>query len=230
MALPDDFTTSLADAARRMNAPSSVEDTLNALVNAARASVPGFDHVGVSTIDRKGHIETRAATDDKVLALDTLQYALREGPCYETLRESQGIVVAPHLRHDQRWPHYVPRAVEEQGLRSQVAVRLFLDKEGVLGGLNLYSTSDEEIDPEVESMAEVFAAHAAVALGRARQVGDLQEALVSSRTIGTAIGIVMERYQLDRDRAFAFLARASSQGNIKLRDVAQEVVDKTEAR
>jgi len=100
----------------------------------------------------------------------------------------------------------------------------------VLGGLNLYSTSDEEIDPGVESMAEVFAAHAAVALGRARQVGDLQEALVSSRTIGTAIGIVMERYQLDRDRAFAFLARASSQGNIKLRDVAQEVVDKTEAR
>lgn len=230
MAMPDDLSASLADAARAMNAPSSVEETLSTLVTAARSSVPGFDHVGVSTIDRRGHIETRAATDDVVQSLDTLQYALQEGPCYETLRESEGVVIAPHLRHDQRWPRYVRRAVDEHGLRSQLAVRLFLDKEGTLGGLNLYSTSQDEIAPDAESIAEVFAAHAAVALGHARQVGDLQQALASSRTIGMAIGIVMERYQLDRDRAFAFLSRASSHGNVKLRDVAQEIVDKAEAR
>ena len=230
MAMSDDVTSSLANAARAMNAPSSIQETLNALVHAARTSVPGFDHVGVSTIDRRGNIETRAATGEVVNSLDILQYSLREGPCYETLRESEGVVIAPHLRHDQRWPRYVRQAVGEHGLRAQLAVRLFLDNEGTLGGLNLYSTEQEEIAPDAESIAEVFAAHAAVALGHARQVSDLQQALVSGRTIGMAIGIVMERYQLDRDRAFAFLARASSHGNVKLRDVAQEVVDKAEAR
>jgi len=34
----------------------------------------------------------------------------------------------------------------------------------------------------------------------------------------------MERYSIDEDRAFQFLVRASSHGNIKLRDVAAELV------
>ena len=86
-----------------------------------------------------------------------------------------------------------------------MAVKLFLDDEGTLGCLNLYSTNSRDIDPEDEHVAEVFAAHAAVALGHAREVDQLHQALQSSRTIGTAIGIVMERYHLDRDRAFGFL-------------------------
>ena len=34
----------------------------------------------------------------------------------------------------------------------------------------------------------------------------------------------MERYDLDEDRAFSFLVRASSTSNIKVRDIAQELV------
>ena len=43
--------------------------------------------------------------------------------------------------------------------------------------------------------------------------------------IGQAIGILMERYEMDEERAFAFLVRASSQSNIKLRDLAAELVE-----
>jgi AmiR/NasT family two-component response regulator len=39
------------------------------------------------------------------------------------------------------------------------------------------------------------------------------------------VGIVMERYQLNDQRAFAFLQRLSSHRNVKLRLVAQEIVD-----
>ena len=42
--------------------------------------------------------------------------------------------------------------------------------------------------------------------------------------IGQAIGILLERYRIDADRAFQFLMRASSSSNIKLRDVADEIV------
>ena len=43
--------------------------------------------------------------------------------------------------------------------------------------------------------------------------------------IGQAVGIVMERFDLSEDRAFAFLARLSSHRNVKLRVVAQELID-----
>ena len=45
--------------------------------------------------------------------------------------------------------------------------------------------------------------------------------------IGQAIGIVMERFGLTEDRAFAFLSRLSSHRNVKLRQVARELVDET---
>ena len=137
-------------------------------------------------------------------------------------------MLAPDIRHDQRWPTFTREAVASYDLRSQMAVKLFLDDEGTLGCLNLYSTNSRDIDPEDEHVAEVFAAHAAVALGHAREVDQLHQALQSSRTIGTAIGIVMERYHLDRDRAFGFLTRASSHSNLKVRDVAARIVESTE--
>ena len=34
----------------------------------------------------------------------------------------------------------------------------------------------------------------------------------------------MERYEIDEDRAFKFLVRMSSHGNVKLRKVAEEIV------
>lgn len=52
---------------------------------------------------------------------------------------------------------------------------------------------------------------------------------LTSRAIGQAIGIVMERYRIGEDSAFAFLVRASTHGNVKLRDVAQEIVNSANA-
>jgi AmiR/NasT family two-component response regulator len=39
----------------------------------------------------------------------------------------------------------------------------------------------------------------------------------------------MEHYDMNEDRAFHFLVRASSTSNIKLRDIAEELVDKRNA-
>jgi hypothetical protein len=40
----------------------------------------------------------------------------------------------------------------------------------------------------------------------------------------------MERFGLDEDRAFAYLVRVSSRSNVKLRDVAKEIVDRRNDR
>jgi DNA-binding response OmpR family regulator/two-component sensor histidine kinase len=55
-------------------------------------------------------------------------------------------------------------------------------------------------------------------------VGQLRRALQSNRTTGMAVGIVMTRYDLDSERAFQVLVRASQQNNRKLSDIAEELI------
>jgi AmiR/NasT family two-component response regulator len=53
---------------------------------------------------------------------------------------------------------------------------------------------------------------------------NLQNALATSRCIGMAIGIVMERYKLTDEDAFMLLVRASQRTQRKLRDIAEHLV------
>jgi AmiR/NasT family two-component response regulator len=63
-----------------------------------------------------------------------------------------------------------------------------------------------------------------MAIGYAREIHNLQDAVRTRGLIGNAVGIIMERYQLSDDRAFAFLTRLSQDGNVKLRVVAEQIV------
>ena len=219
-----DAARSLALLAREINQPRDLDATLQAIVESAQRSMPGIDQVGISIAHRDGTIETRAATGDLVWQLDSLQYGINEGPCVYAIKV-EPVVKVEHALHEPRWPRYMPQAVE-MGLRAQLGLALYNDAV-TLGGLNMYSTSSDTIDPEVENLAELFAAHAAVTLGRAQREDQLRTALTSRQLIGQAVGIVMERYGMDETRAFDYLARVSSHSNVKLRDVAQEVVDQT---
>ena len=222
-----DFSRSIDAAARTINQPRSLQDTLATIVEVARNSVPGFDQVGISTVHQDGTIVTQTYEGELVPRLDEIQYGLGEGPCVDTLRGS-AVVVAPGLRDDPRWPAYAPAAAD-LGVRSQLAVRLYLDHTGTVGGINFYSTLSSEVSREAEEIAHLFATHAALALGHAQEREQLVKALQTRKVIGQAIGIVMERYEMSEDRAFAFLVRASSHGNIKLRRVAEELVDQRNA-
>jgi GAF domain-containing protein len=223
-----DAASALALAARTIHRKDTLDETLAAIADTARISVPGIDCAGISIVTPKGGIETKAATDALVWEFDRLQYELGEGPCVSAMRGTP-VVSVPHARHDQRWPKFLPPALK-LGLQSQLAVRLFLDEEGTMGALNLYSISQEEIDPDAEHVAELFASHAAIALHQAREVDNLNQALESRKVIGQAMGIVMERYGLDENHAFSFLLRASSTSNIKLRDIATQLVQDTHHR
>lgn len=221
-----DLAESLAEAAREINSPRDLDTILDTIVHVAQRSLPGIDHVGISLGHKTGKIETKAGTDPLVWTLDEFQYDLGEGPCVHAIT-TEPVVWVNNLRHEQRWPRWTPHAVEA-GVRAQLGIRLFLDDK-TLGGLNCYSTEIDVIPPEVEHTAELFATHAALALGHARRAEELSTALASRRVIGQAVGIVMERYGLDEDRAFDYLIRVSQHGNVKLRDVAQELVAKCNA-
>lgn len=220
--MPDDaLAEALAHAARSLNEVSSLEETLTEIVRTARLSVPGADHVGVSLAHPDGRLDTLAATSDKVHELDALQHELGEGPCVFALA-SDTVVHVPDVRSEKRWPSFMAEA-RRRGLRAQIGVRLYADRSGQ-AGLNIYSEQEDGLDDTSAQAADLFAAQAALAMGKARAIDQLQEGMRTRQRIGVAVGILMHRYATTEERAFAFLVRASSHGNVKLRDVAAEVV------
>lgn len=61
------------------------------------------------------------------------------------------------------------------------------------------------------------------------ELAQLRTALAHRDTIGMAKGLVMERYDVDADAAFAILCRTSQCSNTKLLKVAAELVDRHSA-
>jgi hypothetical protein len=61
-----------------------------------------------------------------------------------------------------------------------------------------------------------------------RQVETLGVALEHRTTIGQALGIIMERLDLDRAQAWAYLSRCSQDQNEKAYDLAARVVETRE--
>jgi transcriptional regulator with GAF, ATPase, and Fis domain len=222
-----DVAQALTEAAASMAVRGNPDDTLHAIVVAARAAVPGFDDVSATVVAVDGAVTTMASTSDLARDADALQYELGEGPCITAARDQQ-LVLAQRLEQDQRWPRYTPRAAKA-GIRAQMAVPLAADDE-VLGSLNFFSTVRDTIHPEAYHRASLFATHASLALGYARHLEALHASAQTHRLIGQAIGMLAERFELTDDRAFYYLVRVASAGGLELRHVAREVVDQGNRR
>lgn len=221
------IAAALTAAVAEINRPTTVGETLDAIARAARDSMPGIDHVGVTLASRGAPLQTGAATDDLVHEIDAVQFGAHEGPCVDAVESGTGdLVVLEHVRHSSRYPGFAAGAAS-LGLRSSAAIRLFTGDRTV-GVLNLYSTSSDTLDPETRTLAELFAVHASFANGHRHQVTHLQHAIESRELVGNAVGIVMERYGLSRARAFEYLVRVSATTETKLRVVAEQLVGEFE--
>ena len=75
--------------------------------------------------------------------------------------------------------------------------------------------------------ASVLAELTGLALDTARKVRLFHEALARRDTIGRAKGILMERYGMTDDTAFALLRRISQERHVRLRDLAEDLVSGT---
>lgn len=193
---------------------------LETLTAAACQAMEKVDFASVTLVRADGAIETLAPTDDLALEADRLQYRLREGPCYDAATDD-AMFIAEDLAHDARWPQYAPQAAA-LGIGAQMGLDLQAPH-GERAALNLYSLDPQPFLDDVP-VAEVFAAQAALMLGFTNTLDQMSYALESRKTIGQALGIVMERYQIDEERAFAFLVRVSRDSNVKLRAVAADIV------
>jgi len=199
-----------------------VSSTLETSVALATEVLRGCDEASVTLVYRNRKIETPVSTSDIPARGDQLQSELEEGPCLDVVWEHE-TVSSPDLAKEKRWPTWGPRVVEELGVRSMLCFQLFT-RDDSLGALNLYSTRADAFTEEDYLEGGALAAQVAVALVAAREIEHLNIAVAGRTVIGQAQGILMERFGIDADRAFAVLQRVSSHSNRKLYRVADELV------
>jgi GAF domain-containing protein len=203
---------------------SDVSKTLRKIVNLARRMIQSCDHAGLSLLV-KGRIETPAQTDPPVpQIIDQIQNDTGEGPGVDAIRQHEVFETGDFSR-EHRWPRFSPAIVQQTDVRSGLAIRLFT-AESTMGSLNLYAETVDAYDDDDRGMASIFAAHAAVALRAAQQQEQLTFAIETRDIIGQAKGILMARTGVDEAEAFELLRGSSSRMNRKLREIAQEVVDR----
>jgi GAF domain-containing protein len=214
----------LVETARRLMTtltPGDLDHTLSRITAAAVEVLPEVEYASITVLHGDGKLETFAPTAEVLWGLDAAQYQLREGPCYDAAVDTVH-VISPNLAADVRFPQYAAVAVEA-GIRAQAGLRLY-DAPKSQGALNLYATKVGAFE-DLGSLGRLFTHQSATAIEYAKEIHNLQEALKTRRTIGQAIGIVMERYKLSDSRAFAFLTRLSQHRNVRLNKVAQEMVE-----
>ncbi|WP_186356089.1 GAF and ANTAR domain-containing protein [Streptomonospora sp. PA3] len=210
-----------AEVARDLQASETLPVTLEEITALAVAEIPGCAYAGVCLIESKKRLTTYASTASVVDKLDALQHSKGQGPCIEAVwvRESFAI---EDVQQETRWPEFSAEAAR-LGIASMASFQLFT-RNDVLGALNLYATEPEAFDAAAVELGEIFAAHAAVALAEAQTTHNLTRAVRSRQRIGEATGILMERYKITEQQAFALLSKASQNLNIKLVDLAEDLV------
>jgi GAF domain-containing protein len=207
----------------------SMDSLLQTVADLAKTVMPGNPEASVSLLIRD-RPTTVVSTGQLATDLDEMQYDRGHGPCLHAARSGE-LTEIPDTRAHDRWPDYLPRAVEHGNL-SSLSVPLAIDKdEQLTGALNIYARRPGAFDSASRSVATRFAPYAGVAAANlyayqsARDMADnLQNALESRAVIEQAKGILMERHRLTADQAFQLLAEASMRTNRKLRDIAAHLI------
>jgi GAF domain-containing protein len=213
--------------ARVVSADRELGEILSDITSVARQATPPFDAASITLI-RGDKAYTAAYDGEMALLADELQYERGYGPCLDAGLAGQALVV-DDMKTEERWPDYA-RAASANGIGSSLSMPLPFQST-TIGALNVYATQPHAIGEEDRALAEEVASWIALAVGHvdaaartSELVAHLKVAMKSRAVIDQAKGILMERFKVTEEAAFTLLARASQNSNIKLRDIADQLV------
>ena len=209
-----------------------VGDTLRRVADISVAAIPGADFVGISMLDEDERPTTAVFTDEQAPEIDQAQYDTGRGPCLDAWRTKRAVRLDDLDRVDADYREYA-QACMDRGIHSSLSLPLIAAGKGV-GALNFYSPTtagfnieDQEVATDLASAASAVLANAVAYWGAYDLSQQLTEAMKSRAVIEQAKGMLMAKSpQLSPDDAFDVLRRASQRENVKLRDIAQRIVDR----
>jgi len=215
--------------ARLIYIGSTFDEVYQHLVDTAPRVVAGCDHASLMLARGDGY-ETAAASDDVARHIDKLERELGEGPCVDAIEDEAG-QIDPDISKQSAWPRLAERVLADTPVRGMAGYRIILEGKKV-GALNLFSDTPGALERNGDEGA-VLAAFTSVALmsvANRERADSLRRGLESNREVGKAIGLLMAAHHIGSDEAFEVLRKASNDMNMKLTEVAREVIENAERR
>jgi hypothetical protein len=202
---------------------------LEQLARTARRRVPGVAEASV-TLLQDGRVSSVGWTGLLAYELDEAQFVAGHGPCVDAARSGVARWVQDS-RVDRRWPVYLDAAVARGALSSfSVPIPITTD-DGLRAGLNLYSTVADGFSVQArETAVEVVVAAAPAVANRhvydlvVTQVEHLHRAMETRSVIDVAKGVLAFGLGLSADEAFTVLARRSQNTNVKVLELAAQLL------
>lgn len=222
-----EVATGLNELAALLLDVEDVEEALRHLARMAVVVIPDGPSCGI-TVVRNGKATTVVYAGQIPASAHEAQYEIGDGPGLAAMRTRTPIVVQ-NLADEHRWDG-LPAAALKAGAHGVYAHPLQIGDE-VVGALCLYAERPNLFPEPVQRVAVQFVEPAAVLLGgvlrRVSQAGLIEQMRAdkaSQTIIDQAIGIIMAQRRVGPDEALNVLRKMSNDRNIKLRDVAAELV------
>ena len=208
----------------------SLTQALGQVAAVAQQIVPQACEVSVTVVERNRAL-TVAFTGPLALHLDERQYDLDRGPCLDAAVSGHTIALA---MKDSATPYpEFTAAARHQGITHTLSVPL-PTLTATIGALNLYGDTGQPFDPPTQHTVETLASYSAAFVANLTlhtrttdRLAQLEEAMKSRAVIEQAKGIIMAREHCTSAQAFTLLTRLSQTRNLKLRDIAAALVDRT---
>lgn len=222
----------LSALARFHVADAMVGDTLHRIAEITLDAMPAAAVAGMTMLGDDEQPTTAIYTDPDSPEIDAAQYREGKGPCLDAWRENRVFRIGRVEDHAEAYPAFA-EACHEHGVLSTLSLPM-VSGDMAVGAMNLYArvadgfTADDEtvgMDLAVAAgsvLANVSAYWTAFELSQ-----QLNEAMKTRAVIEQAKGMLMAQSPLlGADDAFDLLRKASQRENVKLREIAQRVVER----
>jgi GAF domain-containing protein len=161
--------------------------------------------------------------------LELFELQAQEGPCLDCYRTGQPVVNQDLATVDGRWPRFAAEALAA-GFHSVHALPMRL-RGAVIGALNLFHIEAGSMRQADVEAAQALADVATIALLQHRAAFEAQvlneqlhRALNTRIVIEQAKGMVADREGLNMEQAFTLLRNHARNHNLRLADVAHDVI------
>jgi transcriptional regulator with GAF, ATPase, and Fis domain len=188
-----------------------------------------ISEAGLVLSDTAGALRVAAATTDPAGHLEALQLQAQEGPAIKAFR-TQEVVVVIDVADSAEWPTFRDVALRE-GYRAVHAIPLKV-AETSLGAMCLFSRSPGDLNETDAHAGQALADLASLGILHNRLhsqnelvVAQLQTALDSRVVIEQAKGMIATANGVSVDEAFGLLRRYARNKSLRLRVVAESIVD-----
>lgn len=188
------------------------------------------DAAGIMLADAESTLRVVASTNEQTEWMELLQLQADEGPCVECYRSGVPVSVTDLTEATGRWPRFVAALARGGTYGSVHALPLRLRREAI-GTLNLFHHLPGALPEADLALGQALADVATIGILSERQIRrgevvteQLQIALNSRIIIEQAKGVLAQRGQLGMDTAFDRLRRFARNHNLRLSEVARQVV------